>query len=435
MDGASTIRRPNSASLFDRAANVLVGGVSSPVRAFKAVGGRPVFVERMNGPHVYDVDGRRYVDLVGSWGTAIVGHAHPDVVATVQRAAAAGLSFGACCAAEAQLGERILSAIPGADRIRFVNSGTEAAMSALRLARAATGRSRVLKFAGCYHGHVDALLVAAGSGAAAFGIPDSAGVPPDVAASTLIARYNDLPDVRRIMDTHGPNIAAIIVEPLAGNMGMIRPVDGFLSGLRSLCDRHGSLLILDEIITAFRVTWGGYQNICGVTPDITCLGKTIGGGLPVAAYAGSRALMEQISPTGPVYQAGTLSGNPVAMATGIATLDLCRRDGFYESLHARSTALASALADAASAHSIPLVTDALGGMMGFAFGRPPLRDFDDVRGCDHQRFARFFHAMLDRGVWLPPSGYETWFLSAAHDDDSVAHVVDAASESFRLLNT
>ncbi len=425
--------RPRSASLTARARDVLVGGVNSPVRAFGAVGGDPVFVERMAGPFVYDVDGREYVDMVGSWGTAIVGHAHPAVVAAVQDAATRGTSFGACCEAEVELAEIIAGALPSIELVRFVNSGTEATMSAIRVARAHTARSKVVKFAGCYHGHVDALLVAAGSGAATVGMPDSAGVPRSYAGETLVAPFNDLAAVDRIMGDHGDAVAAILIEPIAGNMGFVEPDDGFLEGLRALCDRHGSLLVFDEVMTGFRVAWGGYQNVCGVTPDLTCLGKVIGGGMPVAAYGGPKALMELVSPVGPAYQAGTLSGNPVGMACGLATLKLCQAAGFYQTLHERASNLADGLRNAGSAAGLNVQGGALGGMMGVAFVDRPVRNFSDAKDANHEMFARFFWAMLDRGVWLPPSGYEAMFVSAAHNDAAVARVLDAAAESFRSV--
>lgn len=422
-----------SRRLFDRAQRVLVGGVNSPVRAFGAVGGEPVFVERVEGAYVFDADGNRYVDLVGSWGPAIVGHAHPVVVEAVQAAAGRGLSFGACCAAEAELAELIVGALPSVELVRFVNSGTEATMSAIRLARAATGRDGIVKFVGGYHGHVDALLVAAGSGAATFGTPDSAGVPKSTAELTQLAPYNDLAAVERIMSEHGDGIAAILVEPVAGNMGLVEPAPGFLEGLRSLCDRHGTLLIFDEVMTGFRVAWGGHQNVCGVRPDLTCLGKVIGGGMPVAAYGGPRSIMEQVSPLGPAYQAGTLSGNPLGMASGIATLNLCRTDGFYEELAAKSMAIVEGLRSAASDAEVALQGSARGGMFGISLSDRPVRNFDDAKACDHKRYAAFFRAMLDRGVWLPPSGYEAMFVSAAHDDEAIAAVLPAAQESFRQI--
>jgi len=382
---------------------------------------------------VYDVDGNSYVDLVGSWGPAIVGHAHPAVVEAVQQAAAKGLSFGACSPLEADLAEIIVGALPSVELMRFVNSGTEATMSAIRLARAITARNKVLKFLGCYHGHSDGLLVAAGSGGATFGVPDSAGVPPSYASETLLAPYNDLNAVAKVMAAHGNEVAGVIVEPIAGNMGFVEPVEGFLEGLRSLCDRHGSLLIFDEVMTGFRTAWGGHQNVSGVRPDLTCLGKVIGGGLPVAAYGGSRKLMEEVSPLGPVYQAGTLSGNPLGMAAGIATLELCREDGFYEALGRSTRKLADGLREAASEAGLALQTASAGGMFGMAFRDAPVRTFADAKEADHERFARFFRAMLERGIWLPPSGYEAMFVSAAHDEEAIEEVLAAARESFAVV--
>jgi glutamate-1-semialdehyde 2,1-aminomutase len=430
-----TPTRAQSAALFERAQRTLVGGVNSPVRAFHAVGGDPVFVEKVEGAHVYDVDRNRYVDLVGTWGPAIVGHAEPRVVAAVQRAAARGLSFGACCAAEAQLAEIICEALPSVDLLRFVNSGTEACMSAMRLARAATGRNKIVKFLGCYHGHVDPLLVAAGSGAATFGVPDSAGVPASFAELTLLAPYNDLAAVEQIMTEHGDGVAAIMVEPVAGNMGFVEPAAGFLEGLRRACDQHGTLLVFDEVMTGFRVGWGGYQNICGVQPDLTCLGKVIGGGMPVAAYGGRRALMTQVSPLGPVYQAGTLSGNPLGMTAGIETLRICQEAGFYDRLLAHGARLVEGLREAAAAVDVPLAGAALGGMLGFAFSTHPVRNFADAQAADHELYARYFRAMLDRGVWLPPSGYEAMFLSAAHSSDDIDAIIAAAGDSLREITS
>jgi glutamate-1-semialdehyde 2,1-aminomutase len=330
------------------------------------------------------------------------------------------------------LAELIVGAVPSIELVRFVNSGTEATMSAIRLARAATGRSKILKFVGCYHGHVDGLLVAAGSGAATFGVPDSAGVPASYTRETLLAQFNDLKAVERVMSRHGSEVAAILVEPVAGNMGYVEPVRGFLGGLRTLCDEHGSLLIFDEVMTGFRVAWGGYQNSCGINPNLTCLGKVIGGGMPVAAYGGAKELMELVSPLGPTYQAGTLSGSPVGMAAGIATLKLCKATGFYDSLHGKSLQLALGLQAAAAEAGLTVQTGATGGMLGMAFLDRPVRNFADAQACNHDLFAAFFRAMLDRGVWLPPSGYEAMFLSAAHDDDAIGRILDAARESFRI---
>lgn len=419
-----------SAALFERARQSLAGGVNSPVRAFGAVGGTPRFVERAEGAHVIDADGNRSVDLVGSWGPMIVGHAHPEVVRAVQDAAAKGLSFGACCELETELAELILSAFDSCEMLRFVNSGTEAVMSAMRLARAATGRTKIIKFAGCYHGHSDPLLVAAGSGAATFGKPDSAGVPASIAALTVLVPFNDIAVVSQVMKEHGDDVAAVLVEPVAGNMGMVLPEDGLLQSLRSLCDQHGALLIFDEVMTGFRVAWGGYQNVCGVQPDITCLGKVIGGGMPVAAFAARRELMELVSPLGPMYQGGTLSGNPLGMAAGLATLKLCQTDGFYASIDQRAQQLVTGLREAAGEWGVSVHTVAQGGMMGLFFRDAPVRNFDEARACDHTAFARFFHAMLERGVWLPPSPFEAMFLSAAHGEKETDHIVRAAADAF-----
>jgi len=421
--------RTRSAKLYESARGVLPGGVNSPVRAFRAVGGNPVFLQRAKGAYVFDVDGNEYVDLVGSWGPAIVGHAHPKVVEAVCKTAADGISFGACCALEQQLAQIIVDALPSVEMLRFVNSGTEATMSAMRLARAATGRDKVLKFLGGYHGHVDSLLVAAGSGAATFGSPDSAGVPKAFAESTLLAPYNDLDAVRSILEQHGSEIAAIFIEPIAGNMGYVKPADEFLRGLRSLCDKHRCLLVFDEVMTGFRVAWGGYQNVGGIRPDLTCLGKVIGGGMPVAAYGGSREMMSHVSPLGPMYQAGTLSGNPVGMAAGIATMNICSEAGFYDALSTKADRLTKGLADAANQAGVSLQTAYCGGMVGVAFSTKVVCNFDDAKACDHDRFARFFRAMLDRGVWLPPSGYEAMFVSAAHDEKAIDAVIEAAAES------
>jgi glutamate-1-semialdehyde 2,1-aminomutase len=388
----------------------------------------------MQGPYVFDVDGAAYIDLVGSWGPAIIGHAHPDVVEAVREAALKGLSFGACCEAEVELAEVVSSAFPSIDLLRFVNSGTEATMSAIRLARAATGRTRILKFIGCYHGHADGLLVAAGSGAATFGVPDSAGVPASYARETLLAPYNDLEAVERVMSDHGSGIAAVIVEPLAGNMGYVEPVAGFLEGLRTICDQAGALLIFDEVMTGFRVGWGGFQNLCGVPPDLTCLGKTIGGGMPVAAYGGPKHIMEQVSPLGPAYQAGTLSGNPVGMAAGLTTLEFCRAEGFYERLHGRASTLAEGLRSAAESAGVAAQTGATGGMLGLALSDHPVQNFEDAKAADHGLFAKFFWAMLERGVWLPPSGYEAMFVSIAHDDGVIERVLEAAEEAFKAAS-
>lgn len=418
---------------YERACRSLVGGVNSPVRAFRAVGGTPRFIRRAAGPYLFDVDGRRYVDLICGWGATIVGHAHPAVVEAVQRAAADGLSFGACCAAEVELAERIIAALPSIEQLRFVSSGTEAVMSAIRLARAATGRTKTLKFIGCYHGHADSLLVAAGSGAATLCVPDSAGVPRAFAETTLLAPYNDLDAVTDLVTLHAADLASILVEPVVGNMGFVLPDEGFLEGLRGLCSKYGSKLIFDEVMTGFRVGWGGYQTLCGVRPDITCLGKVIGGGMPVAAYGGPREIMRWVSPEGPMYQAGTLSGNPIGMAAGIATLDICSRPSFYEALGEAAGALSTSLSAAARSAGVDLQTGHAGGMFGLAFSGRAIRNFADAQAADHARYARFFQAMLDRGVMLPPSGYEAMFLSSAHDAGVLAQVVDAAKDALGSL--
>jgi glutamate-1-semialdehyde 2,1-aminomutase len=422
---------PRSQAAFARAERVLVGGVNSPVRAFKGVGGAPVVLASAKGAHVVDVDGRSYVDLVGSFGPAIAGHAHPAVVEAVAAAAARGLSFGACCEAEAELAELVLAALPGHDKLRCVNSGTEAVMSSVRLARAATGRRKVVKFEGCYHGHMDAMLVAAGSGAETLGVPDSAGVTPATAADTLIAPYNDADAVVRLFQAHPGEVAAVLVEPIAGNMGLVPPAEGYLAGLRELTRAAGALLIFDEVMTGFRVAYGGAQSLYGVTPDLTMLGKVIGGGLPAAAYGGRKDLMEQIAPAGPIYQAGTLSGNPVGMAAGITTLRLCAESGFYDRLSARTEALVAGLRDVGAEVGVPLSADSLGGMAGFFFRGAMPKDLTEARQADHGLFARFFRSMLQHGVWLPPSGYEAIFVSAAHTEADVAHVIEATRKALQ----
>lgn len=436
-DDTSTHSR--SQQLRSRAECLLVGGVNSPVRSFAAVGCKPILMKHAEGAWITDVDDNRYVDLMGSWGTAIVGHAHPQVIRAVQQAADRGLSFGATCEAEIELAELIFSALPSCEMIRFVSSGTEAVMSAARLARAATGRSKLLKFDGCYHGHADALLVRAGSGAAA--IPASSGLPAEVAGSTLIAPYNDAGAVQSIMNEHGNGIAAILVEPIAGNMGLIPPLDGFLQMLRSLCDKHGSLLIYDEVMSGFRVAWGGWQcmaQCASAQPDITCLGKVIGGGMPVAAYAASRELMHLVAPLGPMYQAGTLSGNPVAMAAGLATLRLCEQPGFYEELGNRGESLMRGLAAKATSAGCAIHVRAHGGMLGLFFSHADSeqaapQNFDQVKAGNHEAFAQFFRAMLTRGVLLPPSPFEALFLSAAHSTNEIDHILSAAEGAFQEM--
>ena len=416
--------------LFERAQRTIPAGVNSPVRAFRSVGGTPRFFVRGEGPYLWDADGVRYVDYVGSWGPAIVGHAHPAVVAAVQATAANGLSFGAPTELEVALAEALVRRVPSMELVRLVSSGTEATMSALRLARGATGRSKILKFEGCYHGHGDSLLVKAGSGALTFGQPSSAGVPPAIANETIVVPYNDLAAVDAAFARQGDAIAGVIVEPVAGNMNLVAPRPGFLEGLRALCDRYGSVLIFDEVMTGFRVHAGGAQALYGVTPDLTTLGKVIGGGMPVGAFGGKRAIMERIAPLGPVYQAGTLSGNPVAVAAGLATLALTEAAGFYDALAATTRRMVDGLVERARAAGVEFTGQAVGGMFGIYFAPAIPDSFDAVMACDKSRFNRFFHAMLDAGVYLAPSAYEAGFVSAAHDDAALQATFAAASRAF-----
>ncbi|HSV19631.1 MAG TPA: glutamate-1-semialdehyde 2,1-aminomutase [Casimicrobiaceae bacterium] len=419
--------------LFARAQRTIPAGVNSPVRAFRSVGGTPRFFVRGQGPYLWDADDRRYIDYVGSWGPAIVGHAHPDVVAAVQAAALHGLSFGAPTEAEIELAETLVRRVPSMELVRLVSSGTEATMSALRLARGATGRSKILKFEGCYHGHGDSLLVKAGSGALTFGQPSSAGVPPAIANETIVVPYNDLDAVDAVFSAQGSAIACVIVEPVAGNMNLIAPRPGFLEALRALCDRHGSVLIFDEVMTGFRVHTGGAQALFGITPDLTTLGKVIGGGMPVGAFGGRRALMEQIAPLGPVYQAGTLSGNPVAVAAGLATLALTDVHGFYEALEAQTRRMVDGLVERARGAGVEFTAQSIGGMFGIYFAPRIPASYETVMACDKARFNRFFHAMLDAGVYLAPSAFEAGFVSAAHDDAAVDATLAAAERAFRAV--
>jgi glutamate-1-semialdehyde 2,1-aminomutase len=423
--------KPTSADLFERALRVLPGGVNSPVRAFGAVGGTPVFIERAKGPWLHSVDGTRYLDMVGSWGPMILGHAHPRVVKAVQEAAAAGTSYGMPCPAEVEMAETLTRLVPSCAMVRFTCSGTEAAMSAVRLARAATGRDRVLKFAGGYHGHADGFLVEAGSGAATGGVPSSPGVPKGLAADTLTARYNDLADAERVLKAHAGQVACVAVEPVAGNMGVVPPAKGFLEGLRRLCDAHGALLLFDEVITGFRVAPGGAQGLYGVRPDLSAFGKIIGGGLPVGAYGGRRDLMERVAPAGPVYQAGTLAGNPLAMAAGLETLRILgEQPQVYARLEALGAELEEGLGAASARWKTRLCVQRVGSLLTLFFGPGPIRDFDGALRCDREAYGRFFRGMLRRGVHLPPAQFEAWFLSAAHGDEEIALAVAAAGESF-----
>ena len=411
---------------------MLPGGVDSPVRAFQSVGGSPLFVRRAWGATLEDVDGNRFIDYVMSWGPLIHGHAPPGLIRAVSAAAKLGTSFGAPSPLEVELGERVRTLVPSMERVRFVSSGTEAAMSAIRVARAFTGRDRIIKFEGCYHGHADAFLVKAGSGATTLGVPTSPGVPKAVAADTLLARYNDVASVTTLCEEQGRTIAAIIVEPIAGNMGVVAPADGFLEALRTLATRHQILLIFDEVISGFRASAGGAQAIFGITPDLTCLGKIIGGGLPVGAYGGRADIMDMVAPAGPVYQAGTLSGNPVAMTAGLWALKRLTPK-LYKDLAKRGSMLASGFAEAARAARVPLQVNAFGSVMTPFFTTSPVRDYDSALTASTRAYATFFRAMLARGVYPPPSQFEAWFLSAAHTDRDVKKTVDAARAAMKAV--
>jgi glutamate-1-semialdehyde 2,1-aminomutase len=416
-----------SEELFARARKVIPGGVDSPVRAFGAVGGTPPFIERGEGAYLIDADGNRYVDHVQSWGALLFGHARPEIVEAATAAASRGTSFGAPTVLEVELAERIVAAVPGIEMVRLVSSGTEATMSAIRLARGVTGRDILVKFEGCYHGHSDALLAkGAGSGVATLGIPGSPGVTEGAAKDTITAPFNDLEAVRAIFAERGGEIAVVVVEPVAANMGVVPPEPGFLAGLRAICDDHGALLLFDEVITGFRVAAGGVQALTTVTPDLTTLGKIMGGGFPSAAFGGRRDVMERLAPLGPVYQAGTLSGNPVAVAAGIAALDLVTRLDPYDALERRAGALADGLRAAFAGAGIAATVNRAWSMFSVFFSEGPVRNFEDAKAADHERYGRFFHHLLDRGVYLPPSGYELWSLSTAHDDETSKQVLDAA---------
>ncbi len=424
-----------SSQLYHAARQVIPGGVNSPVRAFGGTGGEPVFIKRGHGAYLVDVDGREYIDYVCSWGPLIAGHAHPQIKQKVIAALEDGFGFGAPTAVEVQLAEKVRELVPSMAMVRFVNSGTEATMSAIRLARGFTGRDKIVKFAGCYHGHADMLLVAAGSGALTLGVPNSAGVPTSTAQDTLIAEYNNLAATEALFAQYGDDIACIIVEPVAGNMNCVLPAPGFLAGLRALCDRYNSLLIFDEVMTGFRVALGGAQALYAITPDITVLGKIIGGGFPVGAFGGRAEIMQAIAPTGPVYQAGTLSGNPVAMTAGLATLELISEPGFYDNLTARAQTLVQGLMQHAKDAGIPFHAHAVGAMFGFFFTHASmLRTEADVKQCDIARFKQFFHAMLAKGVYFAPSAFEAGFISAAHGDVEIAQTLAAAAAVFADLS-
>jgi glutamate-1-semialdehyde 2,1-aminomutase len=423
-----------SHALFTRARALLPGGVNSPVRAFKSVGGEPFFVARADGPFLYDVDDNRYIDYVGSWGPMIVGHNHPAVREAVQAAIGHGLSYGAPCAAEVTMAERITSLVPSCEMVRMVNSGTEATLSAIRLARGATGRSKIVKFEGCYHGHGDSFLVKAGSGALTFGVPTSPGVPSGLADLTLTLPYNDFEAATALFEEAGQEIAGLIIEPVVGNANCLPPREGYLQHLRELCTRHGTVLIFDEVMTGFRVALGGAQARYGVRPDLSTFGKIIGGGMPVGAYGGRRELMEQIAPAGPVYQAGTLSGNPVAMAAGLAMLDLVSAPGFHDRLEAVTNTLCDGLEAAAREAGVAFTTTRVGAMFGLFFTDAPAVDtYAQAVACDTASFNRFFHAMLDRGVFLAPSAFEAGFVSSAHDEAVIQATLAAAREAFAVV--
>lgn len=428
-----SVRRPRSEEIFRRATDVLVGGVNSPVRAFRAVGGEPIVVDHAAGARLWDADGNEYIDYVCSWGALILGHAHPKVVQAISEQARKGTSYGMPTELEVELATRIRKALPSCEKLRFVSSGTEATMSAVRLARAATGRDLVIKFDGCYHGHSDSFLSEAGSGLATLGIAACPGVPQALAELTLNAPYNDAAAVERLFAQHRDKIAAVIVEPVAANMGVVSPKPGFLQALREFTSRNGALLVFDEVITGFRVCYGGAQTLFGVTPDLTTLGKIIGGGLPVAAYGGRRDLMDRVAPLGPVYQAGTLSGNPLAMGAGVASLDLLAAPGFYDAIETRSKRLGDGIAAAVRETGAPAIAARSGSLLTLFFSREPIVDYTAAKKCDTKRFAAFFRAMLERGIFLAPSQFEAAFVSSAHTDADIDRTVAAMRESLAAI--
>ena len=422
-----------SEQLFKRASQSIAGGVNSPVRAFRAVGGTPVFFSRAEGPYLYDADGKQYIDYIGSWGPMIAGHANPRVLQAVRDAIENGLSFGAPTAIETEMAELVKSFFPSMERLRFCSSGTEATMSAIRLARGFTGRDTIVKFEGCYHGHSDSLLVKAGSGALTFGVPSSPGVPADLAKHTMNLPFNDLTAATKFFEKQGDSIACVIIEPITGNMNMILPQPGYLEGLRALCDQYGVVLIFDEVMTGFRVAMGGAQALTGVRPDLTSLGKIIGGGMPVGAFGGRQDIMDMLAPLGPVYQAGTLSGNPVAMAAGIATLSELSQPGFYDALNAATERFVSGMVSVASDAGVSIQGVSRGGMFGLFFADQPVNSFAEVTACDEEVFKRFFHLMLDRGIYLAPSMYEAGFVSSKHSESVISTTLTAAKEAFGAL--
>ena len=423
-----------SHDLFVAAQQHIPGGVNSPVRAFKGVGGDPVFFKRANGAYLYDEDDRQYIDYVASWGPAILGHAHPDVIKEVQDAAANGLSFGAPTAIETDMADMLCKIVPSMDMVRMVSSGTEATMSAIRLARGYTGRDKIIKFEGCYHGHADSLLVKAGSGMLTLGVPTSPGVPAGLAEHTLTLTYNDIHEVEQVFKEVGDQVACIIVEPVAGNMNCIPPVPGFLEGLRKVCDEYGTVLIFDEVMTGFRVSLGGAQGHYNIKPDLTTLGKVVGGGMPVGAFGGKKEIMEHIAPLGPVYQAGTLSGNPIAMAAGLKTMQLISQPGFYDELSSKVEHLVSGIMTAAKDAGVPMTENHIGGMFGLFFTETPhVVNFAQTSACNVERFQKFYNGMLNEGVYLAPSAYEAGFVSAAHSDEDLEKTIEAAARVFTTL--
>ena len=430
---AAALNTSRSDALFTAAQQLMPGGVNSPVRAFRSVGGQPIVFDRVEGAYAWDVDGNRYIDYIGSWGPAICGHANPEVIEALQQALTKGTSFGAPCALENTLAEMVIDAVPSVEMVRFVNSGTEACMAVLRLMRAYTGREKVIKFEGCYHGHADMFLVKAGSGVVTLGLPDSPGVPSSTTANTLTAPYNDLEAVKALFAENPDSISGVILEPVVGNAGFIPPDFGFLEGLREITREYGALLVFDEVMTGFRISYGGAQARFGITPDLTTMGKVIGGGLPVGAYGGRKDIMEMVAPAGPMYQAGTLSGNPLAMTAGIKTLELLKRPGTYEKLEATTKRLAEGIQEAAKAAGLPVCGNSISAMFGFFLCDGPVRNFEEAKATDSERFAKLHRAMLERGVYLAPSSFEAGFTSLAHSDADIDATLEAFRESFQLI--